>query len=384
MARRPCFLYRLLMIAAAATALAGPTEAQQRPRARNLGIKPGVLRPGLHNAITDVGGVRVGQTTVIRGDSVRTGVTAILPHSGNLYFDRVPAAIHVGNGFGKLIGVTQLAELGELETPILLTCTLCVWKAADALAAYLLELPGMEKVRSINPVVGETNDGYVLNAIRARPLLAEDVHQALSRAAPGVVAEGSVGAGTGTVAFGWKGGIGTSSRLTAALDSAWTVGVLVQSNFGGELQILGVPVGRALGRGGVKPRTGSQGERGSIMIVVATDAPLSDRNLRRLASRAMLGLGKTGSAASNGSGDYVIAFSTNPTVRRDARQTRHVITELANEEMSGLFQATVEATEEAIYNSLFAASEVSSRGGTVEALPVDEVLRILRGHRALR
>lgn len=384
MARGPCFLHRLLLIAVAVAALAGASEAQQRPRARNLGIAPGVLRPGVHNAITDVAGVRVGQATVIRGDSVRTGVTAILPHSGNLFFDRVPAAIHVGNGFGKLIGVTQLAELGELETPILLTCTLCVWKAADAMAAYLLELPGMETVRSINPVVGETNDGYVLNAIRTRPLLSEDVRQALSRAASGVVAEGSVGAGTGTVAFGWKGGIGTSSRLAGSPDRAWTVGVLVQSNFGGDLQILGVPVGRGLGRSGVKPRPEPRNERGSIMIVVATDAPLSDRNLRRLASRAMLGLGRTGSAASNGSGDYVIAFSTNTAVRRDARHTRHATTELANEEMSGLFQATVEATEEAIYNSLFAASEVSSRGGTVEALPVTEVLRILRAHRVLR
>lgn len=358
-------------------------QAQERPRARDLGIAPGLLLPGTHNAITDVAGVRIGQITVTLGDSIRTGITAILPHPGNLFFDRVPAAIHVGNGFGKLIGVTQVTELGELETPILLTCTLCVWRAADAMAAYLLELSGMEAVRSINPVVGETNDGYVLNAIRNRPLSPGDVRHALTRAASGPVVEGSVGAGAGTIAFGWKGGIGTSSRLTRA-DSGWTVGVLVQSNFGGDLQILGVPVGRALGRNGVRAKTESQGARGSIMIVVATDAPLSDRNLRRLASRAMLGVGKTGSVASNGSGDYVIAFSTSPEVRRQARETRHAGTELANEEMSSLFQAVVEATEEAIYNSLFRATTATSRGGTVEALPIAEVLRILRAHRALR
>ena len=361
--------------------LTTPTEAQQRPRARELGIVPGVLRAGTYNAITDVDGVRVGHTTVVQGDSVRTGVTAILPHPGNLFFDRVPAAIHVGNGFGKLLGVTQVSELGELETPILLTCTLCVWKAADAMAAYLLELPGMGAVRSINPVVGETNDGYVLNSIRSRPITPGDVRAALSGATSGLVAEGSVGAGTGTIAFGWKGGIGTSSRLTASPDSGWTVGVLVQSNFGGDLQILGVPVGRKLGRSGVKTKADPQGARGSIMIVVATDAPLSDRNLRRLASRAIIGLGRTGSVAANGSGDYVIAFSTNADVRRRAGETRHKVSELANDEMSVLFQATVEATEEAIYNSLFAATPVSSRGGTVEALPVDEVLRILRAHR---
>jgi len=374
-----------LRVAAVLVALAWPSllDAQQRPRARDLGIAPGVLLPGPNNAITDVAGVQIGQTTVIRGDSIRTGITAILPHRGNLFFDRVPAAIHVGNGFGKLVGVTQLIELGELETPILLTCTLCVWKTADALAAYLLELPDMEGVRSINPVVGETNDGYLLNDIRARPISPGDVRKAVAGATAGPVAEGSIGAGTGTIAFGWKGGIGSSSRVTGS-DSGWTVGVLVQSNFGGDLQILGVPVGRGLGRTGVKARADQQGARGSIMIVVATDAPLSDRNLHRLASRAMLGVGKTGSSVSNGSGDYVIAFSTSPSVRRGAREPRHVSTELANEEMSGLFQAAVEATEEAIYNSLFAATTVTSRSGTVEALPIAEVLRILRAHRVLR
>jgi D-aminopeptidase len=295
----------------------------------------------------------------------------------------VPAAIYVGNGFGKLLGTTQVSELGELETPILLTCTLCVWKAADALAAYLLEQPGMAGVRSINPVVGETNDG-LLNAIRSRPIAPGDVRSALSAAAAGPVSEGSIGAGTGTIAFGWKGGIGTSSRLTASTDGGWTVGVLVQANFGGDLHILGVPVGRKLGRRGVTEREDRDKAGGSIMIVVATDAPLSDRNLRRLGARALIGMGRTGSVMDNGSGDYVIAFSTHPGVRRRSGDNRHTVTELANEAMSGLFQAVVEATEEAIYNSLFMASTVSSRSGTVQALPVAEVLTILRSHRLLR
>ncbi|MGH7509984.1 MAG: P1 family peptidase [Gemmatimonadales bacterium] len=374
----------LSALAVVTTVVASLAGAQQRPRARALGIAPGVLQPGAHNAITDVAGVRVGHATVIQGDSVRTGVTAIVPHPGNLFFERVPAAIHVGNGFGKLIGSTQVTELGELETPILLTCTLCVWKAADALVAHLLEQPGMGAVRSINPVIGETNDGYMLNAIRRRPVGASDVRTALLGAASGPVAEGSVGAGTGTIAFGWKGGIGTSSRRAASSDSGWTVGVLVQSNFGGDLHILGVPVGRALDRQGLKPRADAPGSRGSIMIVVATDAPLSHRNLRRLASRAMLGVGRTGSVADNGSGDYVIAFSTNAGVRRHFRQTKRTIPDLANDEMSSLFQATVDATEEAIYNSLFTATTVSSSGGTVEALPIEQVIAAMRTHRALR
>jgi D-aminopeptidase len=359
--------------------------AQQPVRARTLGIVPGTLPPGPLDAITDVAGVRVGQTTVRVGDSVRTGVTAILPHGGNAFLDRVPAAIHVGNGFGKLLGVTQVAELGELETPILLTCTLCVWKAADAMVGWMLAQPGMADVRSINPVVGETNDGYVLNAIRSRPIEERDVRGALEGARGGPVAEGSVGAGTGTVAFGWKGGIGTASRRVTGADSTWTVGVLVQSNFGGDLLVLGVPVGRALGREGVH-RTGeaqgrrAPGARGSIMIVVATDAPLSDRNLGRLASRAIAGLARTGSVMSNGSGDYVIAFSTHPSVRRRYGATRLATSELANDEMTGLFQGAIEATEEAIYNSLFSATTVTARGGTVEAIPVAEVERIVEGH----
>jgi D-aminopeptidase len=359
---------------------AAPAAGQQAARARALGIVPGTLPPGQNNAITDVMGVRVGQTTVRLGDSVRTGVTAILPHGGNLFLDRVPAAIHVGNGFGKLLGVTQVTELGELETPILLTCTLCVWKAADALVAWMLEQPGMADVRSINPVVGETNDGYVLNAIRSRPITDRDVRAALAGARTGPVAEGSVGAGTGTVALGWKGGIGTSSRRVEAGDSTWTVGVLVQSNFGGDLLMLGVPVGRALGRQGVRRAAERQGPRGSIMIVVATDAPLSDRNLRRLAARAIVGLGRTGSSLGNGSGDYVIAFSTHPGVRRPYGAARLATSELGNDEMNGLFQGVAEATEEAIYDSLLTATTVTAKGGTVEAIPAAEVVRILRAH----
>jgi D-aminopeptidase len=362
----------------------GSAVAQVPLRARALGVQPGTLPPGQLNAITDVAGVRVGQTTVRVGDSVRTGVTAILPHGGNPFLERVPAAIYVGNGFGKLLGVTQVAELGELETPVLLTCTLCVWKAADALVGWMLAKPGMAEVRSINPVVGETNDGYVLNAIRSRPITDRDVRQALDNAASGPVQEGSVGAGTGTVAFGWKGGIGTASRRVTVDDSTWTVGVLVQSNFGGDLLVLGVPVGRALGRQGVTRAVDTQGQKGSIMMVVATDAPLSDRNLRRLAARAIVGLARTGSTMGNGSGDYVIAFSSHPAVRRRLDAPRLTVSELGNEAMNGLFQGVAEATEEAIYNSLFTARTVTARGGTVEALPMAEVIRILDAHGVLK
>ncbi len=377
------------------------------PRARDLGVAPGIFAPGTHNAITDVAGVRVGHATVIEGDSVRTGVTAVLPHGGNLYLERVPGAVHVGNGFGKLAGSTQVAELGEIESPILLTCTLCVWKAADALAAYMLEQPGMAEVRSVNPLVGETNDGW-LNDIRSRPISAKDVRQALDSARGGPVAEGSVGAGTGTVAFGWKGGIGTSSRALPARLGGFTVGVLVQTNFDGVLQILGAPVGRELGRyafkeqvgpgrdepaapGSHEPAASDRGD-GSVMIVVATDAPLLDRNLRRLGARAIMGLARTGSSAANGSGDYVVAFSTAEQLRRRARPAasergtdgpdrgaaRPTAAQLADDDLSPLFQAVVEATEEAIYNSLFAATTVTGQGRTVEALPLDRVRGILK------
>jgi D-aminopeptidase len=357
--------------------------AQERPRARDLGIVVGTLATGAQNAITDVPGVRVGHATVMRGDSVRTGVTVILAHGGNPFHSRVPAAAAVGNGFGKLVGYTQLSELGELETPVVLTCTLCVWRAAEAVAAWMLDRPGMEQVRSINPVVAETNDGWALNAIRSIPISRDDVLRALTTADTGAVQEGTVGAGTGTVAFGWKGGIGTSSRVVPG--GPWTVGALVQSNFGDwtDLLIQGVPVGKELGRSGVTPHR-SKGASGSIVVVIATDAPLSDRNLRRLASRALLGIGRTGGYAANGSGDYVIAFSTHPGVRRNGApdsptnppDTLQTI-ELGNPATSALFEAAVDATVEAIYNSLLRARTVSGAYATVQALPIKEVRAIL-------
>lgn len=350
----------------------------QRARARDLGVKPGVFPTGALNSITDVHGVKVGHATVSEGDSVRTGITAILPHDGNLYQDRVPAALFVGNGFGKILGVTQLRELGELETPILLTCTLCVWKAADAMVEWLLAKPGMQNVRSINPVVAETNDG-TLNAIRSRPIRPEHVRAALESASSSAVVEGAVGAGAGTIAFGWKGGIGSSSRVLPQSLGGWTVGVLVQSNFGGILQVMGAPVGKELGQYSFRRdvQTGRERGDGSIVMVVATDAPLSDRNLERLAARAIMGLSRTGSSASNGSGDYVIAFSTSTKVRRAFNARALTTEELANEEMTGLFQAVVEATEESIYNSLFMATDVTANGRTVRALPLDSLRTIL-------
>ena len=378
-----------LTLAAIVTGLASGDLAAQAPnaraRARDLGVAPGIFKTGANNAITDVSGVLVGQTTVIDGDSVHTGITAIRAHGGNQYLDRVPAAVHVGNAFGKLVGSTQVKELGELETPILLTCTLCVWKAADAMVEWMLGQPGMERVGSLNPVVGETNDGG-LNAIRTRPIRAEHVRSALDGAKGGPVAEGSVGAGAGTQAFGWKGGIGTSSRVVPKSLGGYTVGVLVQSNFGGILQVLGAPVGKELGRYAFKSEMDRERGDGSIMMVVATDAPISDRNLERLAARAMMGLGRTGSSASNGSGDFVIAFSTAASVRRRltppapgvaeplSRQTE----DLTNDAMSGLFEAVVEATEESIYNSLFMATPVTARGRTVDAIPLDRVREVLK------
>jgi len=377
---------RLALVAALLAApLSVSAQDAERPRARDVGIVVGVFPPGPLNAITDVAGVRVGHATVVEPPAVRTGVTAILPHGGNAYRSRVPAAVHVGNGFGKLLGVTQLRELGELETPILLTCTLCVWKAADALVDWMLAQGGMEDVRSLNPVVGETNDG-TLNDIRARPVEADDVVAALESASTGPVAEGAVGAGAGTIAFGWKGGIGTSSRVLPQSLGGWTVGVLVQTNFGGILQIAGAPVGMELGRYSFSDQAGGPGDdgAGSIMIVVATDAPLSARNLERLASRAIMGLARTGSFAGNGSGDYVIAFSTANGVRRPTTGGVRTYDDLANQDMSALFQATVEGTEEAIYNSLLRAETVTSNGRTVEALPLAETVEILRRYGAVR
>jgi D-aminopeptidase len=376
--------------------------AQERPRVREAGVVVGVFEPGRHNAITDVAGVRVGHATV-RGEAGNTGVTAILPPGDSWFRDRVPAAIVVGNGFGKLVGVTQVRELGELETPILLTCTLCVWRAADAMVDWLLARPEMQNVRSINPVIGETNDGS-LNDIRARPITREHVFSALESAAAGPVEEGSVGAGAGTVAFGWKGGIGTSSRVLPAAYGGHTVGVLVQSNYGGILTVNGAPVGQALGRYSFQREVERRGETpapqgpgasrvalnadptpdGSIMIVVATDAPLDPRNLERLARRALFGLARTGATMSNGSGDYVIAFATAESVRRRAADPPQPAEQLGNEAMTPLFQAVAEAVEEAIYNSLFRATTTTFRGTTVEALPLDETLSVLRRHGAIR
>jgi D-aminopeptidase len=364
------------------------TNQSPRPRARDLGVVVGILPTGKNNAITDVAGVRVGHSTLISGDDVRTGVTAILPHSGNLFQEKVPAAVFVGNGFGKLMGSTQVNELGEIETPILLTGTLNVPRVADALIEWMLLLPGNEQVRSINPIVAETNDGY-LNDIRGRHVGREEVFAAIKSAKDGIVEEGSIGAGTGMVAFGWKGGIGSSSRVIPQSLGAYTVGVLVQSNYGGVLTINGAPVGRELGKYYLKEEIGaargadqvSDRADGSIIMVVATDAPVDARNLRRLAARAMLGLARTGSPSTNGSGDYVIAFSTANRVR--ASENLRAIQTLGNEAMSPLFEAVVEATEEAIYNSLFKATTVTGReGNRVEALPIEKTVEILKKYGA--
>jgi len=352
---------------------------EKRCRVRELGIKPGILPPGMLNAITDVAGVRVGHVTLIESDDICTGATAILPHDGNIYQDKVPAGIVVGNGYGKLMGSTQVVELGEIETPILLTNTLSVPQAADALIDWILAQPGNENVASVNPVVGETNDGW-LNNIRRRALTAQMMYQALENATDGPVAEGAIGAGTGTVAFGWKGGIGTSSRVLPAHLGGYAIGVLVQSNFGGILQMGGIPIGQELSQYFLKNELDKGDANGSIMIVLATDALLSDRNLTRLARRALAGLARTGASMSDGSGDYVIAFSTAEEVRRTA-QSRSQVThypEVPNALMSPLFEAAIEATEEAIYNSLCMAETVSGYHRTIEALPLDKVRKLLK------
>jgi D-aminopeptidase len=362
-------------------------SASARERVRDLGITVGVFPTGAHNAITDVAGVRVGHSTIIQGDDIRTGVTAIIPADGNLYARPVPAWIHVGNGYGKLIGTTQVQEFGEIETPILLTCTLCVWRAAQGLVAWMYDQPGIGE-NTLNPVVGETNDSRV-NNMWADPVGLNHVYEALNGATDGPVLEGSIGAGTGTQAFGWKGGIGTSSRHLPASLGGWTVGVLVQTNFGGNLTINSAPVGRELERFPYQHALGlrtplDDREDGSIMIVLATDAPLESRNLRRLAERAIMGLARTGSFAHNGSGDYVIAFSTHPDARRPRLSEAPVKTStLVNAAMSPLFAATAEATEEAVYNALFAATAVTSSRGTLKAIPHDEVLRVLRKYNSL-
>lgn len=351
----------------------------QSKRIRDYGIEIGVLKPGINNAITDVKGVKVGHTTVISADSIRTGVTAILPHEGNIYQQKVPAAIYIGNGYGKLAGYSQVKELGNMETPIVLTNTLSVPAAMEALISYTLQMPGNEGVQSVNAVVGETNDGW-LNDIRGRHIREHHVLQAIQQASAGPVEEGNVGAGTGTVCFGYKGGIGTSSRVLPESLGGYTIGVLVQTNFGGVLEINGVPVGKELNTYPYRAELLNEAD-GSCMIVVLTDAPLDARNLERLAKRAMMGLAKTGGIASNGSGDYVIAVSTakENRIENPAETLYYPVTVLRNEAVSPLFLATIEATEEAILNSLFAAESMNGREGhTVPALPLAKVLELMK------
>lgn len=373
------FILFILIITFSAQAM-----GQNKKRARDLSVKIGVLPTGKYNAITDVNGVTVGHTTLVQGDNIRTGVTAILAHEGNIFQDKVPAAVYVGNGFGKLAGSTQVQELGNLETPIILTNTLGVGTAMNAVVGYTLQQPGNENVQSVNALVGETNDGF-LNDIRGRHVTEEHVTEAIRQAKSGAVAEGNVGAGTGTVCFGFKGGIGTSSRKLPASLGGYTVGVLVQSNFGGVLQIDGVPVGEELNQFSFRQQITEKAD-GSCMIVVATDAPVDARNLERMAKRAMMGLAKTGGIASNGSGDYVIAFSSNPELRipYTSGKKTETVTLLRNDEMSPLFMAVIEATEEAIINSLFTAETTRGKDNrVVEALPVEKVLKLMKKHNAL-
>ena len=349
-------------------------KQNNRKRARQWGIRPGILKPGRLNAIQDVAGVKVGHFTLIEGKDVRTGATAILPHGGNLFQDKVPAGVAVGNGFGKMMGISQIEELGEIETPVVLTNTLAVPEAARAVIDWTLAQPGNEQVRSVNPAVGETNDGF-LNHIRKRALTPEMIFQAIETASETEVLEGALGAGTGTVCFGWKGGIGTSSRRLPESLCGYTVGVLVQSNFGGVLQINGVPVGVQLGKYYLKDQIDQGDADGSIMLVAATDAPLSDRNLKRLAGRLLAGLARTGASMSNGSGDYGIAFSTAGDVRRTPARRGGVelLRELGNDKVSPLFQAAIEAAEEAVYNSLCMAHTVEGYQGRVDALPLGDI-----------
>lgn len=358
-------------------------ETTGRSRARELGIEVGVMKTGPLNAITDVSGVKVGHKTIILGDSVRTGVTVILPHEGNIFRDKVPAAIFVGNGFGKLAGYTQVEELGNIETPIVLTNTLGVGTAVTAIAKYIMSQPGNKDVISVNAVVGETNDGY-LNDIRGCHVTEENVLEAVTSAKTGPVEEGSVGAGTGTRVFGFKGGIGTASRFVPAKDGdQFTLGVLVQSNYGGVLDVNGAPVGRELSQpqtdaGSAKP------EGGSCMIVVATDAPLSPRNLKRIAARALYGLARTGSSMSTGSGDYAIAFSTAYRIPHGSREPLSTPPLIPNDAMSPFFRASIEATQEAVYNSMFMATTMKGyKGRVVPAIPVDRVIEVCKKYNVL-
>ena len=371
-----------LSLFGAGLALVTANAAENKPRARDLGIAPGVLKPGKQNAITDVSGVRVGHVTLIEGSDIRTGVTAILPHAGNLFQEKVPAGFAVGNGFGKFAGSTQIVELGEIETPVILTNTLSVAEGIAAAVEWTLAMKDNENVRSVNAVVGETNDG-ILNNIRLRRVSKDDVRKAIISAKEGPVVEGNVGAGTGTQAFGWKGGIGTSSRVLPKQSGGYTVGVLVQTNYGGILSMSGVPVGKALGQYLLKDVESQYAADGSIIAVIATDAPLSDRNLERLAKRGMNGIAITGSPMANGSGDYALAFSTAPSVRRTTERRKFTaqIEDYSNAVMTPLFQAAMEATEEAIYNAMLQASTMHGASGNVlHELPLDKLKPILLKH----
>ncbi len=379
MARLAGLLGLFVVVMAVPAGIDAQERGPDQVRAREIGIAPGVLAPGPLNAITDVAGVRVGQVTLTDAEAaIRTGVTAILPHGGDIYADKVPAALAVGNGYGKLMGATQIRELGEIETPIVLTNTLAVPRAADGILDWSLALPGHEDIRSLNMVVGETNDSR-LNDIRARIVLPEHAVEAIESASDGPVAEGNVGAGNGTVTFGWKGGIGTSSRRLPDSLGGWTLGVLVQTNYGGILQMDGLPVGEELGQYYLSDHVADDRADGSIMIVLATDAPLSDRNLERLARRTFAGLARTGASITNGSGDYAIAFSTHLDVRRTPERRSDVaaMADLPNGQMSPLFQAAIEATEEAIYNALLMAEDIeypiAGSDAVVHALPVERV-----------
>lgn len=378
------FCARLVLVVLLVSFLENETEAQSRPR--DLGIQIGILQPGKLNAITDVAGVKVGHVTLIKEDSIRTGVTTILPHDQNIFQNKVPAAIYVGNGFGKLAGSTQVDELGNIESPIILTNTLSVAQGLEGIIDYTLSFPENKNVRSVNGVVGETNDGS-LNDIQGRHVKKEHVLESIKNAKGGKVDEGSVGAGTGTICFGWKGGIGTSSRVLPKDLGGYTVGVLVQTNFGGVLQIDGVPVGEELGQYAYKKSIEGAVD-GSCMMVVATDAPLDARNLERVAKRAIMGLAKTGGITSNGSGDYVIAFSTNESVRipHNSEKLTDTFAALRNDNMSPLFMATIEATEEAIINSLFAATPVGKdrNGDEIKPIPVEKVMEIMKKYNRIQ
>ena len=366
----------MLVAALVALAMTAGTDAQDRPRARDLGIAPGIGQAGPLNAITDVAGVRVGHTTLSSGDNVRTGVTAILPHGGNLFREKVAGAVFVGNAFGKLAGSTQVQELGTIESPIVLTNTLSVGTAVEAVVRWTIAQPGNDDVRSVNALVGETNDGG-LNDIRGFHVTREHIASAIGAARTGAVEEGAVGAGAGTVAFGWKGGIGTSSRVIQQQNDTWTVGVLVQSNFGGRLTIAGVPIWRELSAL-QRSRGNDQDADGSCMIVVATDAPLDARDLQRLAARAIFAMGRTGSTYSNGSGDFAIAFSTHPSLRVTSAAGPQTRTVLPTDSVSALFEGVLDATEEALYNSLLKAVDTTGNGRTIRALPIEELKSVLK------